>query len=220
MLSVPFIDIHSHEKELDTDVLSLLNINITDRNFKTSPQQNYSLGIAPWDIKTSEMSLEEMQKFFCLNPNFIALGEIGLDRRLDTSLSEQKDIFVKQLAIAKQLKKPVIIHCVKANAELIQIKKNFDTKTAWIFHAFNKNVQISESLLKNGFYLSFGEALIYNTNLQSIFKSMPNHRIFFETDSSQISIKKLYQKASELKAIDLSVLKTQIWQNHLKCFNR
>ena len=84
----------------------------------------YSIGIHPWYIKEDRIDEElkiieeKLQTKTCL-----AIGECGLDKRIDISLEQQTIVFEKQLALAEKYKKPVVIHCVAAYQEVIAIKK-------------------------------------------------------------------------------------------------
>lgn len=219
MSSIPFIDIHTHQANLDNEILSILNLNLKSINKGLPVNQPYSIGIHPWDIgEVRYTTLEEYIQTDIAYKNPTAIGEIGLDKVITTDLQQQKEFFIEQLQFAKTLQKPVIIHCVKAHEELLRIKKAHDTGTSWIFHGYNKNVQLAEQLLKIGFYLSFGETLLHNEKLISVFKELPLDKIFLETDDSDISIKEIYITAAEVKGIEIDDLKKQILLNYIKCF--
>lgn len=170
----------------------------------TSEIPKYSIGIHPWYIKTEslekELSIiaEKLQNEGCL-----AVGECGLDKRIEISLDLQIEVFKSQLVLAKEYKKPIILHCVSAYQEVIAIKKELSIENPMIIHGFSKNILVAKSLLDNGFYLSFGKYLLRNPELASVFEQVPNDRFFLETDTIEETIFEVYQRASQIKNIDI-----------------
>ena len=217
--SVPYIDIHTHQVISNQEIISVLNLGTNNLDQNLQSNRTYSIGIHPWDIEKLKIdSVSDYLKECILNINPAAIGEIGLDKMISTSMGIQERVFIEQLNVAMIQQKPVIIHCVKAQEEILRIKKNHDTGTAWVFHAYNKNLQVAETLLKHGFYLSFGEALLRNEKLQLVYKQLPLDRIFLETDDKDISIKEVYAKAAEIKEIEIEAFKKQMLLNYMKCF--
>ncbi|RKE04552.1 TatD family hydrolase [Marinifilum flexuosum] len=219
MTSIPYIDIHTHQADSDPEILSIVNRSISENKNELDRNQAYSIGIHPWDIEKLEIdSIDNHLKDFSADKSSIAIGEIGLDKLIGTNFSIQEKFFTAQVQLAKLTQKPVIIHCVKSQEELLRIKQENDTGTAWVFHGYNKSLQLAKDLLKFGFFLSFGENLLRNEKLQTVFRDIPLDKIFLETDDKQIDIRKIYQKAAEIKGIEIDVLKEQILLNYLKCF--
>jgi TatD DNase family protein len=219
MSSIPYIDIHTHQVDSEKEILSIVNLDIGNTKHELNMNQAYSIGIHPWDIAKLQIdSVSDYLNDNITNKNPAAIGEIGLDKLIKTEIEIQERIFIEQLHVAKNQQKPVIIHCVKAQEEILKIKKSNDTGTAWIFHGYNKNLQVAKGFLKYGFYLSFGENLLRNEKLQSVFKQLPLDKIFLETDDKNISIKEIYSKAAEVKGIKIEDLKKQILLNYTKCF--
>src|SRR5690606_22422865 len=147
--------------------------------------------------------------------NCVAIGECGLDARYENA-DLQKRVFEKQIMLANEVQKPLIIHCVKSFPAIIEICRNAAVPV--VIHGFNKRKTIGDELLEKQFMLSFGKSLMYNVNLQAFFKAMPPNRFFIETDSADIEIEKLYRKAAELRNITIEELNLQIPEN-LKSIN-
>ncbi|NOU59183.1 TatD family hydrolase [Marinifilum caeruleilacunae] len=219
MSSIPYIDIHTHQLIADQEIISVLNIDTNDSQANLKADQAFSIGIHPWDIEKLQFDSAKKHLEECIsNVNPSAIGEIGLDKAITTPMDIQEKVFLDQLQAAMILQKPVIIHCVKAHEEILRIKKNHDTGTSWIFHGFNKNLQLAETFLKHGFYLTFGEALLRNEKLQRVFEQLPLDKIFLETDDKEISVKEIYTKAATIKKIEIEALKKQMLLNYIKCF--
>ena len=206
-----FFNIHTHHYTQQKDVLEI--VNQYPQEFDHSIP-NYSIGIHPWyivedriekDLQIIESKLKEES---CL-----ALGECGLDKRVETSMDLQKIVLEKQLALADKYQKPVIIHCAAAFQELIAIKNKLNISVPMIIHGFSKNNEVANQLVKNGFYLSFGKYLILNKELELVFKSIPRERLFLETDTIEEDIKEVYELAAKYKNIEMGEMKAIIYAN-------
>ena len=161
-----------------------------------------------------EIIKEKLQLSECL-----ALGECGLDKRIEIPLSVQITVFKKQLELVQQTNKPIILHCVAAFEEVIAIKKEMKIKNPMIIHGFSKNEQVARSLLKNGFYLSFGKYLLRNPDLEKVINFAPENQILLETDTIEETIYEVYEKAASIKGISVQEMKTMVFTNFSKIFS-
>lgn len=210
-----FIDVHTHTFSSDKKVFSIVNTYPNSVNFS----QPFSIGMHPWFINSDKIEEEILLLESKLQyKNCVALGECGLDKRIDVDFELQKAIFKKQILISEKYKKPLIIHCVKAYQEIIEIKKEMQPNQTWVLHGFNKSKQVAESCIKNGILLSFGAAMIKNKKLQDVFLEIPISSILLETDNSKLEIQAIYQKVSAIKNIHLKDLQEAIHQNFKKIF--
>jgi TatD DNase family protein len=112
-----------------------------------------------------------------------------------------------------------VLHCVAAYDEVIAIKKDMKIDNPMIIHGFSKNEQVAQSLLKNGFYLSFGKYLLRNPDLEKVFTFAPENQILLETDTIEESIYQVYEKAALIKGISIDELKTIVFTNFSRIFN-
>jgi TatD DNase family protein len=211
-----FINLHTHRFSNDSEVIEVVNQYPWEFDALIP---NYSIGIHPWyiDEKRLESDLacitEKLQLAPCL-----ALGECGLDKRIDIPMSLQISVFKKQLEIVKQTKKPIILHCVAAFDEMIAIKKEMKLENPMIIHGFSKNEQVAQLLLNNGFYLSFGKYLLRNPEMEKVFKFASENQILLETDTIEESIYEVYEKAAAVKGISLAKMKAIVFDNFSRIF--
>nr|WP_262484826.1 TatD family hydrolase [Chryseobacterium sp. T16E-39] len=101
-----FFDFHHHKKEV---FFGIYNVNIED----TSPHVTYSAGIHPKDILPN--SIEEQFKWLdsVIDENCFSIGECGLDSLVPIEMKIQEEVFVRQIKLSNDLKKPLVIHCVR-----------------------------------------------------------------------------------------------------------
>lgn len=215
-----FFNLHTHKFTNQQDVLELVNQYPQDFD-DTIPF--YSIGIHPWHIVEErigeDLGIMERQ---LQQKNCLAVGECGLDKRIESPLDLQQMVFEKQLALAEKHQKPVVIHCVAAFQEVIEIKKRLNISVPMIIHGFSKNEQLARQLVDNGFYLSFGKYLLrsrsFGTELdpdsyREVFQSVPNDRFFLETDTVEETINDVYALAAKYKGITIDELKGIIKNN-------
>ena len=211
-----FINLHTHNFTDKADILELVNQYPLEFD---AAIPHYSIGIHPWKIDESsidaELAIIENKLSF---ENCMAVGECGLDKRIETPIDLQVSVFEKQLQLAEKYKKPVVIHCVAAFQEVMGIKRRLKISVPMIIHGFSKNGELAKQLLDSGFYLSFGKYLLRNPELETVFINVPNDRLFLETDTIEEGIREVYALAAKYKHIELETLKQIITTNFKEIF--
>lgn len=211
-----FFNFHTHKSTNKANLLELVN---------QYPQEFdeaipfYSIGTHPWYIVADRVEADlviiesKLQEKNCL-----ALGECGLDKRIEQPIELQQLVFEKQLLLAEKYNKPVVIHCVAAFQEVIDTKKRLNISVPMIIHGYSKNQQVAKQLLDNGFYISFGKYLLRNPELELVFKAIPNDRFFLETDTVEETILEVYELAAKYKGISVPELQEVVHRNFLEVF--
>lgn len=232
------VDIHCHQYRpvgyiqiLSRDILECLknanNILLKSQTINAQNQTDllpaacyFSLGIHPWFIEQQNIDTAfQVLESFQYHPQLLAIGECGLDRCIDTALDRQIDIFSRQIAWAERINKPLIVHCVRAFAELLQLKKKFAPNQAWIIHGFGGKPALANQLVKHGCYLSFGKAILKANHPANLaLQATPIGRLFLETDAADISIDTIYVAAAKMRGIDIASLRQQILDNFNRVF--
>ncbi len=212
-----YLDFHTHNPDPQIGVNQIYNI-LVDRECPILPSANwFSVGVHPWYIQkeTVDQQLEFIWDI-ARNPQVKMVGETGLDKLVGTSLELQQEVFIQQIRIAESVQKPLVIHCVRAFNELLSIKKVLKPKVPCIIHGFSKKPEVAKELTRNGFYLSFGKALLDYPHVQEALRVVPLGNVFFETDDDfKLTVESVYQKASQVLNRDLETLKEDIYFNFL-----
>ena len=213
-----FINLHTHHFSNSEEILEV--VNQYPWEFSNEIQQ-YSIGIHPWYINQERLQ-DDLQLISekLKTENCLALGECGLDKRIEIPLQNQTEVFQQQIELAQQRTKPIILHCVAAYQEVIGIKREMNIENPMIIHGFSKNEQVAKSLLDNGFHLSFGKYLLRNPDLEKVFKFVPDDLLFLETDTIEESIAEVYQKAANYKQMTLEEMKQQVFNTFAKVFQQ
>ena len=211
-----FYNLHVHKPTNDTNTLELVNQYPWEFD---ADIPWYSIGIHPWHIHEErlENDLKIIEEKLSLK-ECLAIGECGLDKRIDVPMSVQIEVFEKQIALAQQYEKPLVLHLVAAFDELLEIKKRMKISIPIIIHGFSKNKQVAKQLLDNGFYLSFGKYLLRNPELKEVFQMIPNDRFFLETDIMEETLTQVYALAATYKTMTLVEMQMQVSSNWDKVF--
>jgi TatD DNase family protein len=213
------IDIHTHSFYHSENTKLLLNV-FPQESEKLQHPCFFSIGLHPWHVQaeTAEKQIEWVEKHAAVS-RVLAIGEIGFDKAIAVPWKDQVVAFEKQLAFAEQQKKPVILHCVRSYNEM-QVYRNISNQNLpWIFHWFNAGIEIAHELIRKNCYLSFGHMLFNEKNKAfAVFKEISLAHIFLETDDAGYTIQETYNRAAEIKSIDIRDLKRQLVTNFNTCF--
>lgn len=145
-----------------------------------------AVGVHPDEVgelreEDMEWMREQLQK-----PKVVAVGEIGLDYYWDKEGHDlQKKWFLRQLKLAKELKKPVIIHSREAAADTMELlKANYHGEMPMVMHCYSYSPEMAAEYLKMGFYLGIGGVLTFKNakKLKEVVEIAPIERLLLETD--------------------------------------
>jgi TatD DNase family protein len=148
------------------------------------------LGLHPCDVKDNfkeELTFIEQE---IAQRKIYAIGEIGIDLHWDkTTLSIQQEAFRIQIAWAKKLDLPIVIHCREAFDEIFEIICELkDEKLRGIFHCFSGTLEQAEKVIDLGFYLGIGGVLTYkNSGLDKVVEQISLDYLVLETDSPYLT---------------------------------
>lgn len=174
------IDIHTHQPNPD----SVYNLSLEEIYTACYPDLNQplSVGLHPWWVTLDwEKDFKQVERW-AQSAQVRWIGETGLDKLKGPSLSLQKEAFLSHIRLSENTGKPILIHCVKAIDEILQIKKETKPKQLWIIHGFRGKPQQMQQLLKAGFHISFGP----HFNRESLLSCPPEFR-HLETDDSGLT---------------------------------
>lgn len=212
-----YIDIHTHHANIELGQLVIQNYVMPLNEIPSA--QFFSAGWHPWYLNGfSASECKNALRKLASYKNFVAVGECGLDRKKENNWDEQILAFETQLEIAKELKKPLILHAVKSYSDLLQLLKmhQFDNKV--LIHGFVGNEQVINQFNNFNTYFSFGKS-IFNDDSKSIesLKTISPEKIFFETDDSIFSIIDIYLRAATIRQVSVEEL-SRITRNNFKKF--
>ena len=225
-----FIDFHTHHYPPDNEnILALYNIDVAQNKAHVQQiiaQKNvlYSIGLHPWFLENIFFGERDYGILFYIKEQahlhqnkIIALGEMGLDKHIENTISKnlQYSLFQKQIELAQSIKLPLILHTVNRFNESLYLLKTAKFKQAVAFHGFNKKVNIAQMIWQQQYYTSFGAAIFQSNTAQASLIQCPKDLLFLETDAqNEYDIIKIYEKAAFLRKVSVSQLQAQILENY------
>ncbi len=247
------IDTHAHlnfsqfDKNREEIISKCLNNNISIINIGTNYKSSCdvieiakkynlyaSIGLHPLDID-EDFDNKKYKELFC--EKVIAIGETGLDywykpkgkEKRATYKEKQKQVFIKHIDLASQLRLPLIIHCRVAFDDLYEILKQREVKG--VIHSFTGNIDELKKFLSLGYYIGIN-GIIFKIDLKEVIKAIPIDRILLETDcpflsppgfeeiNNPMSLEIIVKEVSKIKKCSVSDLVKNTDENALKLFNR
>lgn len=143
------------------------------------------LGLHPWFVDKARSGWLELLEAL-LTRAHSCVGEIGLDKTACADHGKQEEAFRAQLQLAKKLKRPVSIHCVKAWGRLLEILKE-ERPPAFMLHAYGGPPEMVNSLARLGAYFSFSGGMLNprREKMRRALLTAPPKRLLFETESTE-----------------------------------
>lgn len=144
-----------------------------------------AVGIHPHDAKEAKGDDYEQLADWCSIPKVVAIGEIGLDYYYDLSPRDvQQQVFMRQIDVARQLKKPIIIHDRDAHGDVLAMLKKEAKGMTGVLHCFSGSLEMAKEAIKLGFYISFAGPITYakDGKLKEVAAKIPLERLLVETD--------------------------------------
>ena len=161
-----------------------------------------AVGIHPADtVGVTDKDLLRIKEM-ALEPSVVAIGEIGLDYYwMKDTPDNQKALFRKQMSIAAELGKPVIIHDRDAHEDVLSVMNEFNGTVKGVLHSFSGDTAMMKKAYDMGYYFSISGPVTYPGNrseaLRAAVKAMPIERILIETDSPYLAPQPMRGKSNE-----------------------
>ena len=179
---------------IDRMCLVAFDTKTIERTMKLIDQYDFIYGIIGWHpvdaIDCTDERLEWIESL-SKHPKIIGIGEMGLDYHWDKSPKDiQKDVFRKQIALAKRVQLPIIIHNREATQDCVDILKEENaSEVGGIMHSFSGSNEIADEILKMNFYVSLGGPVTFKNAKQpkEVAKHVPLDRLLVETDAPFLS---------------------------------
>jgi len=171
----------SHMVNIGFDLASSLE---TLALVEAHPNMYGAVGVHPHDARTYDGAVEARLEELLGRERIVAVGEIGLDFYRDLSPRDiQRDVFRRQLALAKRADKPIIIHCRDAFDDVVAVLREEGTRYRGIFHAFGGDAGQARTVLDLGFHIGIGGVVTFKkSKLGDVVAGLPLEAIVLETD--------------------------------------
>lgn len=148
-----------------------------------------AVGLHPEELEKHGPDALDKVRELAGHPKCVAIGEIGLDYYWDAShKEEQKELFRRQIELALELDKPVIVHDREAHGDCLEIVRDYPGLRG-VFHCYSGSGEMAKELLKLGWYLGFDGPITYKNARKAleVLELCPVDRMLIETDSPYLS---------------------------------
>ncbi len=172
--------------------------------------------------------LEEYRRLVRENPKVKAIGEIGLDYYYeDVPRDQQLSCFRAQMALARELDLPVIVHEREAHADGMRVVEEFPEVTG-VFHCFSGSAQLAKWLVDRGWYIGFTGVITFKNarRLVEVAQAIPLERMVIETDCPYMApepfrgrqnhpgyVFRMAQRLAELRDLPVEEMESITWEN-------
>lgn len=250
------IDTHAHldDEKFDFDreevisnakksgISTIINVGYNEKTIRSTldlvDKYDFIYGAIGWHPNHAHEMNEE--DFFWIeeltkHPKIIAIGEIGLDYYWDYAPKDiQKEVFIKQIQLAKRIRLPIIVHDREAHQDILEIlKKENASEIGGIMHSFSGSTDMATECINMGFYLSFSGPVTFKNAKKPIevINGVPLDRILVETDSPYLTpepfrgkrnepanVQLIANKIAEIKEVEIDELKRITTNNAKRIF--
>jgi len=194
-----------------------------------------AVGIHPQEAGTMMASHDELLASWAELSKVVAIGEIGLDYYYENCSRQcQREVFIRQLDVARQMHLPVSIHDREAHGDLMEIIKKEGKGIRGVIHCFSGSWEMARELLKRGWYLGIDGPLTFKNaaKLPEIVQQVPLERLLVETDSPYLApvpkrghrnepafVRFVAEKAAEIRGISFEEFAGATTQNARDLFD-
>ncbi len=202
------------------------------------PELSFAVGLHPLDVdKWQDNTAEQIRNLAGSDRRVVAIGETGLDFYKADNDDRQILALQAQLRIAKELDKPVIIHCREAAARLREVLVDFwsnEGQVRGVMHCWGGNEEETRWFLDLGFYISYSGIVTFKNakQVQAAAKIVPRDRLLVETDCPFLApvprrgktnepsyVLHVAKKVAQLRQTDLETIAQQTTANACRLFN-
>ena len=193
------------------------------------------VGIHPSDARSATEAGWGILREQLKHPKVVALGECGLDYYHDTSFNDiQHKVLKKQLAIAKEMNMPIVVHMRESVIDTYEILRNEGRGLSGVLHCYSGDLEMMDKFLDLGFYIGLDGPVTFKNahSVHAIAKAVPIERLVIETDAPYLTpapyrgkrnepayISYVAEKIAELRGMTYEEVCRITTENGLKMFN-
>lgn len=209
------------------------------RAIELAEQYEFIYATVGWHpVDAIDMTDEDLKwiEELCSHPKVVALGEMGLDYYWDKSPKDiQKEVFRKQIALAKKVKLPIIIHNREATSDILEILQEENaSEVGGVMHCFTGSIEVAKQCMDMNFYISFGGPVTFKNakKPKEVAAEIPLDRLLIETDCPYLTphpfrgkrnepsyVKYIAEQIAELKGVSFEEIAQKTSDNAKRFFD-
>ncbi|MGX2967723.1 TatD family hydrolase [Ursidibacter sp. B-7004-1] len=194
-----------------------------------------SCGVHPLNVEDEPFDYEKLLAYV-QDPRVVAVGETGLDYHYTPETKAlQQSLFEQQIEIAKQVKKPLVIHTRSAREDTMHfLEKGNAQECGGVLHCFTEDWNMAKRALDIGFYISISGIITFRNaeELRDVARKVPLDRLLVETDSPYLApipyrgkpnqpayVREVCEYLATLKGVSVEQMAEMTTQNVQRLFN-
>ena len=224
----------------------VVNVGSTFETSKTSialaekyPHVYAAIGIHPSEIDCLNESVYEWIRANASHPQVVSIGEIGLDyywEKEQAQRNKQKEAFIRQMEIAREVKLPIIVHSRDAASDTLDIMKRCNAyEIGGVIHCYGYSVEMAREFVKMGYYIGIGGVVTFKNArvLKEVAAEIPLEHLVVETDcpymapephrgkrNSSLYLPYVVEQIAELKGVSAEEVMKVTRENGYKLFQK
>lgn len=206
-----------------------------------------TVGLHPKDGAADQFDPEEMLRL-ARDPGVVGIGECGLDlykvkgQKLEVKSEneervkeKQEELFIKHIELAKEVRKPLMIHCRQASSDLVRVLLATCPSllsSPGIIHFYTDSLEDAKKLLDMGFYFSIGGVITFTRDYDDLVRLIPTDRLLSETDAPYVApvphrgernepayVAEVVKKLAEVRGVSREEMAEMTFANAQKVFS-
>lgn len=191
-----FAEVLANAKEVGVDLIlnPAVNLETSQKAIALAEQYDFiyaAIGFHPHDAKDYNDDMENKLKELAKHPKVRAIGEIGLDFYYDNSERDvQREVFKRQIALAKEVHLPIQIHARDADGEVFEtLLQEGAFENGVLMHCYSGSAELAQRYVQQGAYLSISGSVTFKNNKKTpaVVAAVPLERLMIETDSPYLT---------------------------------
>ena len=191
--------------------------------------------VGAWPGNTGDMTEADIERYRQMagHKKVVAIGEIGLDYHYDDVPREVQHWFDRQMALAWEVGKPVVVHEREAHGDGMEIVRRWADRVTGVFHCFSGSAEMAVELVKLGWYVSFTGVVTFKNARRALeaIEAVPMDRIMIETDAPYLApvpyrgkrnhsgyVTKVAEKIGEIKGLSTEEVAAITMENGKRFF--
>lgn len=221
-MNPPFVDIHSHRPPTRDGSLALVCVDPARAARPAPPGTSFCCAVHPWEASATDAGDRIRAIRGLVDENRLsAIGETGFDRiRRTAPLEAQIALFRLHADLADEAGLPLVVHSVRANADVLAESSRRRARSVWIIHGCSAGPEELERILSKGIAVSMGPRELARPGAGQALRGTPPDLLFLETDDSEVGIEEVYRVAAGKLDCPVDSLVRRIHGNWLRLFGK
>lgn len=206
------VDAHAHAAPDRDRVLALRSVHLHEASAVLGDPGPLCVGLHPWFVRaeTLDDDLATLETV-AASGRLAAIGETGLDRIRGAPLEVQRTAMRGHVALSERLRLPLVVHCVRAGSDLLELRKAARAAMPWLWHGWNGSPEQTRAILATNSVPSFGASILdVRSRARAVLAGLPPGSFLLESDDTLQPIEAIEGEAASLRGVATDTLRAEL----------